>query len=334
MQLLATRYLNGRVVAFADSTQFSNFCLFDPGKSELFLGMAEWLNHRTTTDDPRLPLAGIGVIALLAGWSLSRGRSATRLLAVSAAVFGWSVAIPGITTLQKRTMPLPLPDVNLKRVVMDRTLCDSTLPLAGFIAGKPDGYGIFERWILRLGYFTARRSGNDALHDKLLIFTNPDQPVSPDFRDGVERYVSNGGNILVIDSAENQSSTSNSLLAPYDVHFKRDAALAGDLDVSNPAATTQPTTTQASTTATSPIPVSNAVEVAADNAKPDVLAKVTDKPVSLTIHHGKGTVTLVGYGTRFSDLNMGFTGDNPPDAAMRAVYQVEFDLIRRIVDGS
>ena len=29
----------------------------------------------------------------------------------------------------------------------------------GFIAGKPEGFGIFERWILRLGYFTSRRSG-------------------------------------------------------------------------------------------------------------------------------------------------------------------------------
>ena len=53
LQLLAQRHVRGRVVAFTDSTQFSNFCLFDPGKSELFLGMTEWLNHRSTHDDPR-----------------------------------------------------------------------------------------------------------------------------------------------------------------------------------------------------------------------------------------------------------------------------------------
>jgi hypothetical protein len=54
--------------------------------------------------------------------------------------------------------------------------------------------------------------------------------------------------------------------------------------------------------------------------------------VSLTVPHGKGSVTLVGYGTRFSDLNMGFTGDNEPDPTLRAVYQVEFDLLRKIVE--
>jgi hypothetical protein len=227
-------------------------------------------------------------------------------------------------------MPLPQPKEThpLTRIVMDRTICDSTLPLAGFIAGKPDGFGIFERWILRLNYFTTRRSGNDALHDNLVIFTNPDKPVSSDFRDAVERYVSNGGKILVIDSAENQNPTANCLLAPFNVHFKRDsAALNGDLTVTE-SASTQPTTNP------SPMPVTNALEVATDEGMAgQILAKITDKPVSLTVSHGKGSVTLVGYATRFSDLNMGFTGDNEPDATLRAVYQVEFDLLRKIVEG-
>ena len=73
VQMWTQRHLLGRVIGFTDSTQFSNFCLFDPGKSELFLGMTEWLNHRATHDDPRLPLAGIGAIALLAAWSLCAG---------------------------------------------------------------------------------------------------------------------------------------------------------------------------------------------------------------------------------------------------------------------
>ena len=34
-----TRYGQGRVTAFTDSTIFSNFCVGQPGKSELMLGM-------------------------------------------------------------------------------------------------------------------------------------------------------------------------------------------------------------------------------------------------------------------------------------------------------
>ena len=47
VQLWATQFGRGRVLAFTDSTIWSNFCFFDPGKSELWLGMCEWLNHST-----------------------------------------------------------------------------------------------------------------------------------------------------------------------------------------------------------------------------------------------------------------------------------------------
>ena len=39
----------GRVVAFADSTIFSNFCIGQPGKFPVLLNMIEWLNHRGGT---------------------------------------------------------------------------------------------------------------------------------------------------------------------------------------------------------------------------------------------------------------------------------------------
>jgi hypothetical protein len=327
VQLWETTHGQGRVVGFTDSTQFSNFCLFDPGKSELFVGMVEWLNHRSG-NDPRYALGGLTIIALLLSWSLARNRLSAIPLACSAAIFGFSLALPILRSAQQRAMPLPKATNPMVRVVMDRTVCDSTLPLAGFIAGKPDGFGIFERWILRLGYFTARRSGADALHDNLLVFTYPDKPVSRDFRDAVERYVNDGGKILVIDSAENQHSTANSILWPYKIQVKRDATLAGDLDLTSSTSTTQP-----ATTSVSPVSVTNAVEVSVDkDANAEILAKVTDKPVSLSVKHGKGSVTVVGYGSRFTDQNYGFTGDNEPDAAMRSAYQVQFDLIRKIVE--
>ena len=46
VQLWSTRHGDGRVLAFTDSTIFAGFSLFEPGKTELFLGMLEWLNRR------------------------------------------------------------------------------------------------------------------------------------------------------------------------------------------------------------------------------------------------------------------------------------------------
>ena len=108
--------------------------------------------------------------------------------------------------------------------------------------------------------------------------------------------------------------------------LKRDAALSGDLALSTP-------TTQPATTSPTPIAITNAVEVAAEESTgATVLAKVNEKPVCTTVRHGKGSVTVVGFGSRFADANYGYTGDNEPDAAMRAAYQVQFDLVKKIVE--
>ena len=169
------------------------------------------------------------------------------------------------------------------------------------------------------------------LHDNLLVFAYPTKDIPAEFLVSLEKYVNDGGKILVIDSAENQSSTANSVLAPFPIHLKRDAALAGDLEL-KPSPATQPTT--APSTAPLPIPITNAIEVVTDDATdPAIFAKVSDKPVCTTVHHGKGTVTVVGFGSRFVDLNMGFTGDNEPDPTLRAVYQIEFDLLHNVIEG-
>src|SRR5690348_15907389 len=110
--------------------------------------MTEWLNHRADGVDLRMPLAGFAALGLVAAWVFARGTISGRLMVTSAGVFGWAITMPAIAHLERRAMPLPKSDDALTRVVMDRTVCDSTLPLAGFISGKPDGYGIFERWIL------------------------------------------------------------------------------------------------------------------------------------------------------------------------------------------
>ena len=71
VELWTTHHGTGRVAAFGDSTIFSNFSTFEPGKAELMLGMLEWLNHRQRASDPRSVLVGLGALlisgALFAG---------------------------------------------------------------------------------------------------------------------------------------------------------------------------------------------------------------------------------------------------------------------------
>jgi len=314
-QLWATRYGKGRVVAFTDSTQPSNFSAFEPGKAELVLGMIEWLNHGGGAPNPRWLLVPLGLVLLAAAGLLARGWDAAWLVLLAAGTLGWTGAVCGVRAAHRAAMPPPKSIRPLTLVVMDRTITDSFLPRSGFIGGRADGFGIFERWILRLAYFTTRQSGADAFRGDLLIFFYPNQRVTPEFRDQVVRYVDSGGKVLVLDSPENAKSTANSLLWPFGLARKAQTNVKGALKAPEgwPSA-----------------PIDAAWEVTGGQP----LMHVAGKTVAATVRHGKGTVTLIGFGSRFADNKMGVTGDIVPDASMRAVYDLQFKLLRAIVSDT
>ena len=158
VQMWAMKHGEGRAVAFSDSTQFSNFSTFEPGKPEMMIGMLEWLNHRNT-DKPLTLYAWIGGALVLASALVARRRL---LLPVCAGLLGWACAVYAVRGMNRDALPEPplLPDHPMTRVAIDRTYCDSILSKGGFIGGRPEGFGIFERWILRLGAFTYRASGD------------------------------------------------------------------------------------------------------------------------------------------------------------------------------
>jgi hypothetical protein len=314
IQLWAASRGAGRVVAFTDSTQFSNFSLFDEGKSELLLGMTEWLNHQGPSLAARTWLALAGTLLLAGGLVLAWAWPGAWLPLIAAGILGWCVAVAGVRAAHQGAMPPPKSVRPMVRVLVDRTVSTAALSKSGFIAGKSGEFGIFERWILRLGYFTKRVRGPEALKGDLLVVLYPSETVSRDFRDEVARYVAAGGKVLVVDSAENLNSTADSLLYPFGMSVKKGAGESGEL--------------------TAPegwpiVSVTGAHEVA--GGKPWIF--LNDKPVAARVEHGKGTVTVIGFGSRFADSNMGVTGDVVPDADMLKNFDLEFALLRAIVTG-
>lgn len=47
---------------------------------------------------------------------------------------------------------------------------------------------------------------------------------------------------------------------------------------------------------------------------------------------GKGTVVVVGFGSRFADTGMGTTGDVVPSANLRQVFDLQFALLRALIE--
>jgi len=325
VQLWSMRFGRGRVVAFGDSTQFSNFCIMDPGKTELMMGMLEWLNHRDQIGDPRLGMCVAGLILLASGLGAARGWPGAWLLLLSAGLLGWTSAALGVRELQQQAMPPPhvRAERPLQHVVMDRAVCDCKLSTNGFIAGKDDEFGIFERWILRLGYFPVRRTWPEVVpagmpgtfSADLLVLVYPSRPLPAGYGEQMEKYVREGGRVLVLDSPENQDSMANALLKPFGISLDASPREGGVLK----------------TQAKWPVaPITKAATVNGGVA----FAWLGERPIGASVACGDGSVTVIGFGSRFADANMGVTGDQVPTDEMRAVYEVQFSLLRAIMGGT
>ena len=314
VQLWTTNRGSGRVAAFTDSTIFSNFATFEPGKAELMLGMLEWLNHRNSPFSLRLFLIILGLVFFMLGFLLCRKKNVAFLIIACAVVFGWSIAVAYARAIHRHSMSLPTAVRPMVDVVIDRTVCKGPLSKSGFISGKKNGFGIFERWILRLGYFTSRRKGNDALTGDLVVFLDPNQTVTDNFRGRLVNYVEQGGKVLVLDSPANINSTANSLLYPFGLTVSPNAQLKGRLKAPEnwPA-----------------IQIDSTCEI--KGAEP--VAQVMNVPVISRIRYGRGTVTVVGFSSRFADAYMGITGDVVPSDELRKVFDLQFAILRDIVSA-
>lgn len=326
IQLWAMRYGTGRVVAFTDSTIFSNFSTFEPGKSELMPGMIEWLNHRNMGMNPSLWLTLIGVALLVTGLSLAWAWKVSYLLILGAGIVFWTLTGYGVRSIHQISYPLPQSVRPMVQVMIDRTICDTPLSKSGFIGAKEDGFGIFEQWILRQGYFISRRNDNSVFNGNLLVLFYPSRDVSNEFRQGLVRYVTAGGKVLILDSPENTKSTTNNLLYPFGLAVEQESY------ESNTPETDSFETPQ--TILEIPRGWPQGIEVSSycriKGGQPFI--RVNGEPVAASARYGKGLITVIGFGSLFTDVNMGTTGDVIPDENLRKVFELEFSILREMVN--
>ncbi len=154
----AARFGRGRVAAFADSTIFSNFEVFYPGKYEYLLNVANWLNHSDLGFGTFLRRASLVAALLLLVLLFVRVRSPRAGLGVAVTALCLFYAARGICRVHEdMRSAFPEPRSAAQAVFFAADSEDLAYNLRAFTGGDTpydERYDVLIQWVLRTGAFS------------------------------------------------------------------------------------------------------------------------------------------------------------------------------------
>jgi len=313
-QLGAVKLQRGRVLAFTDSTVFSNFWMFIPGKPELLLGCTNWLNHQSLYEVWAAGLAALSLVLAAAaalglrGWFTAQFPA---LLAVGSLGFFAGAYLSAAANCV--SYPLPAPLTHYRTIAFERQYSHFELPSDSLFHLPNADFHTFYVWVQRVGYvprvspaLKAALADNDGL-----VMLNPTGPTAARDLQSIKEYVRKGGVLYVFDSPTNRASAANRILAQFGL-----------------ALTNGPPESQSI--------FDGAGGVVALDRHPGlacggqgVLFTAKHQPVLALAREGNGTVIFSADAELFSNACLGTTG-TVPDETRKRLYGVIFDLFRRI----
>jgi hypothetical protein len=298
----ASHFGSGRIVAWADSTVFSNFEIFYPGKYEFLLNTSQWLNHKdgifAEIGQRLVPLA---LVAALAGFLLLRREPRVWLATLLAAALVLGATRTACGWLERRRTEFPKPIQPSEWVIFGAYAKDQGHHLRDFMGEGPynQRYEIFNQWVLRTGAFAGFHVFGDSQAN------------------GLYREL----------AASNTATIARALIVrkPEDLPQLRDLAAI-------PARANDPLLLLFAST----IPAETAVEgirKAGLIHNAETLAKVAQAwPAGeVTLDDGGRRVVIVANAERFSDQAMGISEKVTPDAAQKVLFGQTFGIIDQLL---
>lgn len=327
-QGLSQKVGRGRVAAFTDSTIFSNFWYFIPGKNELFLGTVEWLNHRNSALGSLARWMPIVIMA--AGFFLARGLTGAlpSQVAFPTMVLGAGVGILAADYANAYSYSWPSAKQPITTVVFDRKYSDLNIPDYA-LPGGARSFHTFYTWVQRLGY-VPKVSDDGFPQDgaRILVMVYPRLVPSDADQRRLREWVEAGGTLVVIDGFGNQTPSVNDWLPAYGLRFDYSFRFVGDIQ-----------DTEGHRWATAPgIHVRGGEPVLflrPPPMRPDAVdGKASDTPrpgtpTAAVARVGYGRVIAVGLADSFQDSIMGTT-KTVPNEQQRDLYELEFALLTSI----
>ncbi|MEW6455660.1 MAG: hypothetical protein AB1410_02940 [Acidobacteriota bacterium] len=225
VQMGGKKYGKGRVLLFTDSTCFSNFSMFMPGKPELILGSIEWLNRKNKYNLLNWILILISLISIILIIRLSKriNKKEFLLLILFSSLIASSSGIKIIERINKVNYPTPKAHTRYFRVSFDSEHSNFYLPAKKFTPQRKDNLTTFYVWTQRLGIFpNLGLKFIDSLNENdAIVIVNSSKPFSEKERNQFLSYVKKGGKALIMDDPRNiETSTAFQLLSPFGLRME------------------------------------------------------------------------------------------------------------------
>ncbi len=314
LQAGGVRYGKGRVLGYTDSTCFSNFFMFIPGKPELVLGMLDWLNRANRRKGWNVFFLVVGLGFL--GAALRRAAQGGRPGGLSLVVGGtWGCLAAGglCTVLARGAYPEPRPRVELPTVAFEAEHSRYELPVLALTRTMDRSLHTFYVWVQRLNLFPKLEpSLEGALRvGRMLVVANPGIPFTQSELDSVVHFVRRGGHLLILDDPRNDPSSTDQILGLFGM--RRDTVVVDSAVIRNrQGESIAPARWAGAVLGGKPLLwLSSGAVVAAEDSLE------------------AGTITVFMNSYAFTDAMMGATGANP-DARQRRLYELEYWLLRRM----
>jgi hypothetical protein len=216
----------GRVFLFTDSTVWSNFYMFIPGKPELLLGAMEWLNRSNSElkivrgSTLLLGFVGLAVAAGLAG----KARSLSLVPGVlSTGFITIPVVVLALEFLNHHFYGVPLENKEIVRVNFENEHSDVDFPLYHITQNPNRSYHTFFVWTQRIGAVPQLfNSVEEAIcRGKVLVLLNPGKFFDELEVASLRGYIEQGGSLFLIHDPNRQpKSVVDSLLAALRVSLR------------------------------------------------------------------------------------------------------------------
>ena len=300
---MTARHGRGRVLAFADSTIFSNFEIFYPGKYEYLLNAMRWLDRvdaPLTTPVKRVSLVGA---ILLLGVLLRRARTPRGVLGVLlAALVTAGVARTLCAVAETTRGDFPRPARPLRFLFFASTPDEEAYRLRAFTTDTPyeQKFDVFIQWVLRTdvfpGFYLYGPHARNPLYDMLAADEHADA--------GLALIASRPEHLdQLADLGPGPMAETRRLLLLFAKRLPWDD-------------------------------VKKTLEDAAIFSSPDAMAEVEAAwPAGeARLEDGDRRIAVVFSAERFSDRHMGFSEKVKPNTAQRTLYGQEFDLLDWLFD--